>query len=384
MSSPRGVGGTHLQQVLGVGDPRSSPPSRRKAPRRRTRSRGRCRRSPAERCRRSCHGSDHEPELVRGHLALELAEREPLGVDDVLGLRVGRERGRGADVDDQRLAGQRRRRRARGGAPRHPGREHRARGYERRAIARQQAAAHDRDHRSVSPAGLAGRGEGCGPRSRSAPSRFRSGSRRTRRHVGRPQHDPDAKTRSRGEDQSHGREMLVVLGRNRGRRATAQRVGERPHQAPDRRRRSGSSPAARTSRDPTITPSARRGGRGRRRLGRLADPEPDRDRHIRACALARASYRREPSVERRPLAGRAGQRDGVQEPLRARRRSAPAAAPGWSGATNGRARARAARRRGAARHASSSGRSGTISPLARSPSRASANRSTPRTKIGFA
>ena len=141
-----------------------------------------------------------------------------------------------------------------------------------------------------------------------------------------------------------------------------ERRGELAHQRLDLGAGSSASAAARTSRVPTITPSAPAPAAGGGLLGR-ADPEADRDRHVGVRRRAGDDRLR----GRRP-APRARRSCRSPRPCRRSRaparRSAPAARRAWWAPPAARARCPRASHALSIAGASSSGRSGTISPLA--------------------
>ena len=137
---------------------------------------------------------------------------------------------------------------------------------------------------------------------------------------------------------------------------------------------SDASAAARTSREPTITPSApARGRRGRAPRACRCRTRARPARRSGAFVRARIAARSPASAPALP--GRARDRDGVDEAARAARRSRRAVASGVVGATSGDERDARRVAGGQRSPASSSGRSGTIRPLMPRCARSSAKRS---------
>ena len=125
---------------------------------------------------------------------------------------------------------------------------------------------------------------------------------------------------------------------NRG-QLVSERVGELGHQL--RHRPAPPSPAARTTRLPTITPSAI--SATARACSAVEMPKPDRHRHARSAAAHALHRRRQLGRQLVALAGRAGERHRVDEAARVGADLAPAARAWWSAPPA--APARAPRRR---------------------------------------
>ena len=158
----------------------------------------------------------------------------------------------------------------------------------------------------------------------------RSGRRPSRRaRTRRRQHRDQADDRE--DEQLHGRKSTptarpALVHRGPRRRDELGAPPRRPRPAPS------ASATARTSRVPTITPSAIRPDR--RRLLRGADPEPDRGRDRRVGPDAATSSAR-PLRQLVALAGDPGVGDHVDEALGGARRSGARRSAGVVGATSG-------------------------------------------------